>query len=114
MDRTASEPARVSRAAYGIPLWETPTPQLARDMIGAGIKAKLTCVDASKLDGSYAGREFDLAFLESLRPEIDPCGENGEFHTFVYDARVFPRQIEVRVGEVVERDGFVFADIVNS
>lgn len=96
------------------PLWEIPTPQLARDMIGAGIKAKLTCVDASKLDGSYAGREFDLAFLESLRPEIDPCGENGEFHTFVYDARVFPRQIEVRIGEVVERDGFVFADIVNS
>lgn len=96
------------------PLWEIPTPQLARDMIGAGIKAKLTCVDASKLDRSYAGREFDLAFLESLRPEIGPCGENGEFHTFVYDAPVFPRQIDVRIGEVVERDGFVFADIVNS
>jgi len=95
------------------PLWEIPTPQLARDMIGAGVKAKLSCVDASKLDRSYAGCEFDLAFLENLRPEIDPCGENGEFHRFVYDAPVFPRQIDVRIGEVVECDGFVFADIVN-
>jgi uncharacterized protein (TIGR00290 family) len=96
------------------PLWEIPTPQLARDMIGAGVKAKLTCVDASKLDRSYAGCDFDLAFLESLHPEIDPCGENGEFHTFVYDAPVFPRRIDVRMGEVVERDGFVFADVVNA
>jgi len=96
------------------PLWEIPTPQLARDMIGAGVKAKLTCVDASKLDRSYAGCDFDLAFLESLHPEIDPCGENGEFHTFVFDAPVFPRRIDVRMGEVVERDGFVFADVVNA
>jgi len=94
------------------PLWEIPTPQLARDMIGAGVKAKVTCVDTSKLDGSFAGRDFDLALLESLPPEIDPCGENGEFHTFVYGAPIFPRQIDVQVGEVVERDGFVFADVV--
>jgi uncharacterized protein (TIGR00290 family) len=105
LERTGLEPL--------FPLWEIPTPQLARDMIGAGVKAKLTCVDASKLDRSYAGCDFDLAFLESLRPEIDPCGENGEFHTFVYDAPVFPRQIDVRIGEVVERDGFVFADLIN-
>jgi len=94
------------------PLWEIPTPQLARTMIGAGVKAKVTCVDASKLDPSFAGRDFDLALLESLPPEIDPCGENGEFHTFAYDAPIFPRQIDVQVGEVVERDGFVFADVV--
>lgn len=94
------------------PLWGIPTVRLARDMIGAGVKAKVTCVDASKLDRSFAGCDFDLELLESFRPEIDPCGENGEFHTFVYDAPIFPRQIEVRVGEVVERDGFIFADLL--
>lgn len=74
-----------------LPLWEIPTAQLARDMIGAGVKAKLTWVDTSKLNRSYAGCDFDLAFLESLRPGIGPCGENGEFHTFVYDAPVSAR-----------------------
>jgi hypothetical protein len=65
---------------------QIPTAQLTRDMVSAGIKAKLTCVDPSKLDRSYAGRDFDLAFLEGLGAEIDLCGENGEFHIFVYDA----------------------------
>jgi uncharacterized protein (TIGR00290 family) len=95
------------------PLWQIPTAQLARDMVSAGVKAKLTCVDPSKLDRSYAGRDFDLAFLDGLGAEIDPCGENGEFHTFVYGAPVFPRPIEVQIGEIVERDGFVFADVIN-
>jgi uncharacterized protein (TIGR00290 family) len=95
------------------PLWQIPTAQLAREMVNAGVKAKLTCVDTSKLDKSYAGRDFDLAFLEGLRPEIDPCGENGEFHTFVYDAPIFPRRIDVQIGEIVERDGFVFADVTS-
>ena len=94
------------------PVWEIPTGQLARDMIAAGFRAKVTCVDPRKLDKSYAGREFDHAFVESLPDGIDPCGENGEFHTFVYDAPVFQRPIEVRLGEIVERDGFVFADLV--
>ena len=95
------------------PVWGLPTRQLALDMIAGGIKAKLTCVDPSKLDSSYAGRDFDLQFLESLPEEVDPCGENGEFHTFVYAAPVFDRPIEVQLGSIVERDGFVFADIVS-
>ena len=94
------------------PLWQIPTTQLARDMVRSGIKAKLSCVDVSKLDRSYAGRNFDFAFLENLGPEIDPCGENGEFHTFVYDAPIFPQPIGVQVGEIVERDGFAFADVI--
>lgn len=94
------------------PLWDIPTFQLARDLIGAGVKAKVTCVDAAKLDRSFAGRDFDLALLQSFHPEIDPCGENGEFHTFVYDAPIFTRRIDVRVGEVVESGGFIFADLL--
>jgi uncharacterized protein (TIGR00290 family) len=93
------------------PVWKIPTRQLALDMIAAGVKAKLTCVDPSKLDRSYAGSDFDLEFLQSIPGRIDPCGENGEFHTFVYEAPVFKTRIDVRIGEVVERDGFVFADV---
>jgi uncharacterized protein (TIGR00290 family) len=94
------------------PAWGIPTGELAREMIAGGVKAKVTCVDPRKLKASYAGREFDLDFVESLPAGIDPCGENGEFHSFVYDAPVFSRVIEVRGGEVVERDGFVFADVL--
>jgi uncharacterized protein (TIGR00290 family) len=94
------------------PVWQIPTGQLGRDMIAAGVKAKITCVDPSKLAKSFAGRDYDLRLLQVLPPEIDPCGENGEFHTFVCDAPVFSRPIGVRVGEVVERDGFVFADVL--
>jgi uncharacterized protein (TIGR00290 family) len=94
------------------PVWEIPTAQLARDMIAAGVKAKITCVDPAQVDRTFAGRDFDQALLDSLPPGVDPCGENGEFHTFVYDAPVFSHPIEVRMGEIVERDGFVFADVV--
>jgi uncharacterized protein (TIGR00290 family) len=94
------------------PVWELPTRGLAKDMIRAGVKAKVTCVDPAKLDRSFAGREFDDAFIESLPPIIDPCGENGEFHTFVYDSPVFSRPISIHVGEIIERDGFVFADVL--
>ncbi len=94
------------------PVWKIPTRQLALDMIAAGVKAKLTCVDPSKLDRSFAGRDFDLELLQDLPEQIDPCGENGEFHSFVYEAPVFSAPIDVRVGEVVERDGFVFADVI--
>jgi diphthamide synthase (EF-2-diphthine--ammonia ligase) len=83
-------------------------------MIASGLKAKLTCIDPKKLDKSYAGCDFNLAFLEGLPEKIDPCGENGEFHTFVYDAPVFTHPVNVQVGPVVERDGFVFADIVSA
>jgi uncharacterized protein (TIGR00290 family) len=94
------------------PIWGLPTCELAREMIREGVKAKLTCVDPSKLDGSLAGAEFDNALLEALPPGVDPCGENGEFHTFVYDAPVFSQPIRVCDGEVVERDGFFFADML--
>jgi len=94
------------------PVWQIPTAKLARDMIAAGVKAKITCVDPAQVDRTFAGRDFDQALLDSLPPGVDPCGENGEFHTFVYDAPVFSRPIEVRMGEIVERDGFVFADVL--
>ena len=94
------------------PVWQIPTNQLGRDMIAAGLKAKITCVDPSKLEKSFAGRDYDHQLLEALPPGIDPCGENGEFHTFVYDAPEFSRTISVQNGEVVERDGFVFADVL--
>lgn len=95
------------------PVWGIPTGQLAREMLAAGVKAKLTCVDPAKLDRSFAGREYDERLLEDLPPLVDPCGENGEFHTFVYDGPAFSRPMRVRSGEVVERDGFVFADFAS-
>lgn len=94
------------------PVWGIPTRQLALDMIAAGVRAKITCVDPSKLDGSYAGREFDRALVDSLPEGVDPCGENGEFHTFVYGAPVFARPLDVAGGPILERDGFVFADVI--
>lgn len=94
------------------PVWDIPTAQLGRDMIASGVKAKITCVDPSKLSKSFAGRDYDLPLLQTLPSDIDPCGENGEFHTFVSDAPVFTRPIAVRSGEVIERDGFVFADVL--
>ena len=94
------------------PLWHIPTAELAREMIRNGIRATVTCVDPAKLDRSFAGRGFDQHLLDALPPGVDPSGENGEFHTFVHDAPVFSRPIEVRPGEVVERDGFVFADVL--
>jgi uncharacterized protein (TIGR00290 family) len=94
------------------PVWQIPTGQLSRDLIAAGVKAKITCVDPSKVAKSFAGREYDLSLLNALPAGADPCGENGEFHTFVYDAPVFSHPIEVRNGALVERDGFVFADLL--
>jgi len=94
------------------PVWRIPTGQLGRDMIAAGLKAKITCVDPSRLEKQLAGRDYDLDLLRALPAGVDPCGENGEFHTFVYDAPVFSGAIGVETGEIVERDGFVFADVV--
>lgn len=94
------------------PVWNVPTRALAEQMIDAGVQAKVTCVDLSKLDASFAGREFDRALLADLPDGVDPCGENGEFHTFVYDSPVFSRAIAVSVGELVVRDGFCFADVL--
>jgi uncharacterized protein (TIGR00290 family) len=94
------------------PAWGIPTAALARDMIGAGVRAKITCVDPRKLTTSFAGRDFGLSFLDDLPEGVDPCGENGEFHSFVYASPVFREPIPVRTGEIVERDGFVFADVI--
>jgi uncharacterized protein (TIGR00290 family) len=94
------------------PVWKIPTEQLGRAMIAAGVKAKITCVDPSKLAKSFAGRDYDLSLLDALPAEIDPCGENGEFHTFVSDSPAFSSPIKVRSGEIVERGGFVFADVL--
>jgi len=93
------------------PLWEIPTDRLAREMISEGLRAYLTCVDPKKLAARFAGREFGPSFLDELPESVDPCGEYGEFHTFAVDGPMFKMAIEVRVGEVVERDGFVFADL---
>jgi uncharacterized protein (TIGR00290 family) len=94
------------------PLWGRPTAALAREMIEAGLKARITCVDPRVLAGSFAGREFDRRLLEDLLPGVDPCGENGEFHTFAWDGPMFGRPVPVRGGEVVTREGFVFADLL--
>jgi uncharacterized protein (TIGR00290 family) len=95
------------------PVWGKPTSELAREMIAAGVKAKVTCVDPS-LGREFAGRDFDLEFLAQLPASADPCGENGEFHTFVYESPVFTRPLAVQTGEIVERDGFVFADVIGA
>jgi len=94
------------------PVWGMPTAELARAMIASGVRAKVTCVDPSKLDKTFAGRDFDSDLLDSLPASVDPCGENGEFHTFVFASPAFRDPIAVRGGEVVERDGFVFADVL--
>jgi uncharacterized protein (TIGR00290 family) len=95
------------------PVWDMPTPALAREMIDAGLRAKITCVNPKVLAREFVGRDFDTNFLADLPAGIDPCGENGEFHTFVYDGPMFSRPIPVQAGEIVERDGFVFADFVS-
>jgi diphthamide synthase (EF-2-diphthine--ammonia ligase) len=94
------------------PLWRRPTTQLAREMLDAGMEAYLTCVDPRVLAASFAGRRFDATLLTELPPHVDPCGERGEFHTCTIAGPMFKRRIEVVPGAIVERDGFVFADVV--
>lgn len=96
------------------PLWHRPTDQLARQMIDSGLRAVLTCVDPQQLPADFVGRPFDERFLADLPEGVDPCGEHGEFHTFVWDGPGFASPIDVQVGEVVERDGFVFCDLLPS
>jgi len=96
------------------PVWQIPTHKLANDMIRSGLRAKITCVDPKVLPREFAGRDFDAKFLADLPPGIDPCGENGEFHSFVYAGPMFRRPIPVETGDIVERDGFIFADLKGS
>src|SRR5262245_41137599 len=92
------------------PLWKRPTAELAREMLGAGVRAWVTCLDPHRIPASLAGRVWDGSLLDDLPVDADPCGENGEFHTFVSAGPMLARPIPVLPGEVVERDGFVFAD----
>jgi diphthamide synthase (EF-2-diphthine--ammonia ligase) len=94
------------------PLWKLPTGELARDMIRSGIKAKIACVDPRQLPVEFAGRDFDEALLSALPAPADPCGENGEFHTFVYDSPGWAGPIDVLQGETIERDGFIYTDFI--
>jgi len=96
------------------PIWHEPTDPLARCMIDAGVEAVLTCVDPKKLSRSFAGRRFDHALLDELPQGVDPCGENGEFHTCVLAGPMFREPLHAAVGKVVERDGFYFADLLPS
>jgi len=94
------------------PIWGMPTPALAREMVAAGLQARLTCVDPRALDRTFAGRAFDGRLLDELPPSVDPCGERGEFHTFAWAGPMFTSPVPIRTGEVVDRDGFVFADLL--
>jgi len=94
------------------PIWKRGTGELARDFVGLGFRAITVCVDPRVLDASFAGRELDASFFADLPVGVDPCGENGEFHTFVFDGPVFETPIAFRVGEKVLRDGFCFCDLL--
>ena len=93
-------------------IWGQPTNELAQQMVAAGVKAWLTCVDPKQLPREFAGRAYDDRLLGELPDGVDPCGENGEFHTFAWDGPMFASPVHVSVGERVERDGFVFTDLM--
>jgi uncharacterized protein (TIGR00290 family) len=94
------------------PLWGSNTASLAREMLRGGLRARLTCVDPKQLAREFAGREFDEELLAALPAPADPCGENGEFHTFCHAGPMYREAVAIRAGDVVERDGFVFADVL--
>ena len=93
------------------PIWGIGTDHLANEMIASGLRARVTCVDPKQLDPSFVGRVWDASFVADLPEGVDPCGENGEFHSFAFEGPMFDEPIEVVPGEVVERGGFVFADL---
>jgi uncharacterized protein (TIGR00290 family) len=94
------------------PLWQRPTPEVAHDLVALGVRAVITCVDPQQAPREIAGRWYDEDLLASLPPNVDPCGENGEFHTFAVDGPGFAHPVDIAVGETVERDGFVFTDVI--
>jgi uncharacterized protein (TIGR00290 family) len=94
------------------PLWGRNTTELAREFVETGFEAVVCCVDPRRLDAAFAGRAYDERFLSELPADADPCGENGEFHTFVWAGPIFAEPLRLRIGAVVERDGFVFCDLM--
>jgi uncharacterized protein (TIGR00290 family) len=96
------------------PLWKLDTRRLIRDMYVGGMRSRIVCLDPRKIPASFAGRDLNAKLVDEFPPEIDPCGENGEFHTFVYDGPMFVHAIPVQNGETVTRDGFVFTDLLMS
>jgi uncharacterized protein (TIGR00290 family) len=96
------------------PLWNSDTSELAREMIAGGVRAYVTCLDPRVMPREMSGRAFDASFLDALPEGIDACGERGEFHTFAWDGPGFPQPVPVAVGETMERDGFVFSDLVTT
>ncbi len=103
-------------AASGVkplfPLWGRDTAGLAAEMIATGLRAYITCIDAKVLPYEFAGRDYDAGLLRDLPQGVDPCGENGEFHTFAYAGPMFRQPVPVSIGKIVERDGFVYADVI--
>ena len=93
------------------PIWGRPTNQLAQEMVASGLRAVITCLDPKQLPEEFIGREYDREFLNDLPQGVDPCGENGEFHSFVYAGPMFRKPMQITLGEVVHRDGFVFIDV---
>jgi uncharacterized protein (TIGR00290 family) len=103
--------ARVGMSGV-FPLWRRETSSLAREMVSSGLKAHVVCVDPRRMPTALAGRAFDESLLRDFSADVDPCGENGEFHTFAWNGPMFSRPVAVTVGETVERDGFVFTDLM--
>jgi uncharacterized protein (TIGR00290 family) len=103
--------ARIAMQAL-FPLWKRDTRDLIREFHAAGFRSVAVCIDSKVLDPSFAGRELDASFFEALPPRVDPCGENGEFHTFVFDGPIFSRPVDFTLGEVVQRESFVFRDLL--
>jgi uncharacterized protein (TIGR00290 family) len=94
------------------PLWGIPTEILSREMIRGGLKTVITCINPKQIPKEFVGKEFDEDFLDALPKTVDPCGENGEFHSFVFDGPMFKKKIDIVVGDIVHRDNFIFADVL--
>jgi uncharacterized protein (TIGR00290 family) len=103
--------ARVGMSSV-FPLWQRNTAALAHEMISSGLQTYVVCIDPRRMPTALAGREFDESLIRDLPADVDPCGEHGEFHTFVWNGPMFSRTVAVALGETVERDGFVFADLI--
>jgi uncharacterized protein (TIGR00290 family) len=103
--------ARIGMTAL-FPIWKRDTRELIRSFHASRFRSVAVCVDAKVLDRSFVGRELDEQFFRDLPPSVDPCGENGEFHTFVFDGPIFAKPIPIRTGEVVERDSFIYCDLL--